>query len=113
MRRIGSRAWPRAGAAMLAVSGWSCAHAATLREALVSPYNTNPALQGARANQRATDETVPIEKADGRPSITGQGQYTEFVRRSPNSFTAPERSLTANVSLAVPIYSGGAVRNSV
>jgi outer membrane protein len=84
-----------------------------LREALVSAYNTNPTLQGARANQRATDENVPIEKADGRPSISADASYTEFVRKSANSFTSPDRTLSANVSLGVPIYSGGAVRNSV
>ena len=43
-----------------------------LREALTSAYNTNPTLQAARANQRATDEGVPLAKARGLPSLQGQ-----------------------------------------
>ncbi|MBW8755485.1 MAG: TolC family protein, partial [Sphingomonadales bacterium] len=89
------------------------AWAEDLREALVAAYNTNPTLQGARADQRANDENVPIEKAGGRPSISGQATHTEFVRKSANNFTSPDRVFNANVSLAVPIYSGGAVRNGV
>ena len=41
----------------------SIAAADTLREALNGAYRTNPTLQAARAQQRATDETVPIEKS--------------------------------------------------
>mgnify|MGYP001074899583 CR=1 FL=1 len=102
-----------AGIALLGFSQGGPARADDLRDALLSAYNTNPALQAARAEQRANDENVPIAKADGRPSASAQGQYTEFVKRSPNSFAAPERALTADVSLSVPIYSGGAVRNAV
>ena len=99
---------------MLAMTGLARpAWAEGLREALITAYKTNPTLQAARANLRATDENVPIEKADGRPSVTGQAAYTEFVRKSANNFTAPDRSLNVNVSLSVPIYSGGAVRNGV
>ena len=84
-----------------------------LRDALTSAYRSNPTLAAARANQRAVDENVPIERAAGLPSANGEVQYTEFVKRSANSFTSPERALSANVSLAVPVYSGGAVRNGV
>ena len=113
MRPIGPRVWLLAGAALLAVPMAGTARAEDLRGALVAAYNTNPTLQAARANQRAVDENVPIEKADGRPSIGGQAQFTEFVRQSGNNFTTPDRALNANVSLAVPIYSGGAVRYGV
>jgi outer membrane protein len=110
MIRTAARAALLAGIALAAVAP---AQAEDLREALVSAYNTNPTLQSARANQRATDENVPIEKADGRPSVNGQAQYTEFLRKSANSFTSPDRTFNANVSLAVPIYQGGGVRNSI
>jgi outer membrane protein len=107
--RAASRAGLLAAAAMLAFP----AQAEDLRSALVAAYNTNPTLQAARAEQRATDENVPIAKADGRPSASVQAQYTEFVQKSAISFTAPDRLVNATASLAVPIYSGGAVRNSV
>jgi outer membrane protein len=110
VQRGGLRFWLPAGAALLAAAP-ACAE--DLREALLSAYNTNPTLQSARANQRATDENVPIEKADGRPSLSGDVQYTEFLKQSSSSFIAPKRLLQAELSLGVPIYSGGAVRNGV
>ncbi len=102
-----------AGAAATALGLSAPAAADTLRDALNGAYRTNPTLQGARAQQRATDETVPIEKADGRPNASGTVQYIEFVKQSSTSFTAPRRSLGASVDLGVPIYSGGAVKNAV
>ncbi|MEP3052075.1 MAG: TolC family outer membrane protein [Erythrobacter sp.] len=89
------------------------AHADTLREALVSTYNTNPTLHGARATQRATDEDVPINRASGLPSLNATVTHIEFLQTSSNSFTAPERNLQVGPDLTVPVYSGGAVRNSI
>lgn len=100
-----------AGTALLACS--APANADTLREALAMAYNTNPTLQSARADLRATDENVPLERSDGLPSIGGQAQYVENIKKSQNSLTSPDRVLSSNVELAVPVYSGGAVRNSV
>ena len=91
----------------------SPAHADTLREALAQAYQTNPTLQAARAQQRATDEGVPIEKAAGRPSAQIAGTHVEFLITSGNSFTAPSRNLTVGPDLTVPIYQGGAVKNSI
>ena len=56
------------------------ASADTLKEALVQAYETNPTLQAARAQQRATDENVPIERSAGLPSVNGQAQYSEVLR---------------------------------
>ncbi|MET0251301.1 MAG: TolC family outer membrane protein [Novosphingobium sp.] len=84
-----------------------------LRSALVKAYATNPTLQGARADQRATDEEVPIAKAAGRPNISVSNQYVEFLKQSSTSFTAPRRLFGAGADLGVPIYSGGAVKNQV
>ncbi|MBB4614670.1 TolC family outer membrane protein [Novosphingobium taihuense] len=84
-----------------------------LREALTSAYNTNPTLQAARANQRATDEGVPLAKARGLPSLQGQANYTEFLKKNPVAFTAPDRALTADLQLGLPVFSGGSVKNSI
>ena len=98
----------------LAVAGLSTsAQADTLREALVAVYNTNPTIEGARASQRATDEDVPIQRSQGLPSVNATATHIEFLRQSANSFTAPDRNLGINAQLAVPIYSGGAVRNGI
>jgi outer membrane protein len=102
-----------AGAAATALGFSAPAAADTLRDALNGAYRTNPLLQGARAQQRANDENVPIEKAAGRPSADATVQYIEFVKQSSTSFTAPARSLGVSANLGVPIYSGGAVKNAV
>lgn len=89
------------------------AQADTLREALNGAYRTNPNLLAARAQQRVTDETVPIEKSAGRPQVDASVQYVEFVHSSSNNGLGPDRQLGAGLDLGVPIYSGGAVRNAV
>lgn len=89
------------------------AQAETLQGALAKAYGSNPTLTGARAGQRATDENVPIQKAGGRPALDVQGSYTESILKPTISFTAPQRTLSGQASLSVPIYAGGAVRNNV
>ncbi|MGB3472338.1 MAG: TolC family outer membrane protein [Erythrobacter sp.] len=107
LRRFG------AGAALLALTAGAPAHADTLREALVATYNSNPTLQGARADQRATDEEAPIQIAAGTPTLNATATHIEFVRQSANQFTAPDRNLGVQLQMQVPIYSGGAVRNGI
>lgn len=84
----------------------------TLREALIKAYQTNPTLTAERANLRATDEGVPIARAAGLPGVTSGGGYTENLYDSAGS-AGPLRNTTARVDLSVPVYTGGAVRNSV
>ncbi len=98
-----------AGAALLAAP----VQADDLREALAQAYQTNPTLQAARANQRATDEEVPIQQASAAPNISATGNHIEFLKNSPNSFTSPERRTQVGPDLQVPIYSGGAIKNSI
>lgn len=87
------------------------AQADTLQEALTEAYLKNPTLAAARAGQRATDESVVIEKTAGRPDVAATGTYTEFL--SGASTYGPDRILTGGVDLGVPLYSGGAVKNSI
>ncbi|WP_156777273.1 TolC family outer membrane protein [Erythrobacter sp. NAP1] len=103
-----------AGIGALTLAGTAVpAQAETLRDALVAVYNTNPTLEAARANQRATDEGVPIARGPGLPSVNVTATHIEFLRQSGNSFTAPERNLGVNTQLQVPIYSGGSIRNGI
>jgi outer membrane protein len=91
------------------------ASADTLKEALLQAYQTNPTLMAARANQRAVDENVPISRSAGLPSLSASATFTEQVIDAfpdPTNLSA-DRSLGGSVTLAVPIYSGGSVRNSV
>lgn len=88
------------------------ASADTLREALTRAYTNNPTLTGERARQRATDENVPIARADGLPSAGATAEYSENVLVSRNSFS-PARSVFAGLNAEVPIYQGGAVANRI
>jgi outer membrane protein len=83
--------------------------AETLREALARAYDDNPSLETARANQRATDAGVPIERADMLPSLTGQATLTEFLKQSQSNFTNPQRQVNGQVTLAIPVYTPGAI----
>ncbi len=89
------------------------AAADTLHDALAQAYENNPTLTAARAGQRAVDENVPISRADGLPNVSGNLGYNEAFLQSSNSFYTPDRTVSAQVQLAVPIYQGGAVRNAV
>jgi len=89
------------------------AHADTLKDALNSAYRTNPTLEGSRAQQRATDENVTIQKSNALPSLNATGTYTEFLKQSSSSFVSPERSAGGQLNLSVPIYQGGATKNNI
>ncbi|WP_225207077.1 TolC family outer membrane protein [Novosphingobium huizhouense] len=104
----------RVGLLVASVSALTApAFADDLRGALVAAYQTNPSLQAARANQRATDESVPIARASGLPSLAATASYTEFVKQTSNSFLAPSRQTSNDLSLSVPVFAGGAIKNSV
>lgn len=92
---------------------WTPASAETLREALLKAYQTNPTITAQRAQQRATDENVPIARAAGLPSANATGDYTEFVVNAANNFLAPQRQGVAGANVSIPLYQGGQVRNSV
>ncbi|HEX6740355.1 MAG TPA: TolC family outer membrane protein [Sphingomicrobium sp.] len=90
------------------------AAADTLREALVSTYNTNPTLTAQREALKATDATVAIARAAGRPQISGTAGINRDLSRSGvlvQGGHGPTLSLGADVSY--PLFNGGSVRNSV
>lgn len=113
MARFAKRAGLLAGGCLILTTAGAPAQADTLRDALVNAYQTNPTLEAARAQQRATDEGVPIARAAGLPQASAQGTFTEYLKQSENSFNAPARVFTGGADLGVPIYSGGAVKNRV
>ncbi len=90
------------------------AAADTLREALAAAYATNPNLTAARAGQQVVDENVPIAKAQGRPSANATASYTENVYNSSAASTfTNDRSAAFGPTIQVPLYNGGAVKNSI
>lgn len=89
------------------------ASADTLKEALAKAYVDNPTLEAARAQLRATDENVPIQRAAGLPNLANNTTFTEFLLQPQASFIAPARAVSSNIELTVPLYQGGAVRNGI
>ncbi len=89
------------------------ASADTLRDALISAYENNPNLTAARAGQKAVDETVPLARADGRPSAEIAVSYSEVLITSSTSFISPNRQLNIGPQASAPIYNGGGTRLAV
>jgi outer membrane protein len=90
------------------------AAADTLREALVSAYQTNPTLTAQRETLKATDATVAIAKAAGRPQVSATVGLNKDLSRSgilETGGSGPTLSVGADVSY--PLFNGGSVRNSV
>ena len=84
----------------------------TLREALVQTYAGNPTLMAERASLRATDESVAIARAAGRPTVdVDAGLNQDLVTR--NITGSNGRDFSAGVTVGLPIFSGGRIRNSV
>jgi len=76
----------RNGASAMALSvaltlsfGLTNADAESLEDALVATYGSNPTLQAARAELRATDEGVAQALSNWRPSVTATGT-SQFTR---------------------------------
>ena len=89
------------------------ASADTLKEALLRAYRDNPTLAAARAQLRAIDENVPIQRSQSLPNVSTSVTYSEFLVQNSTSFIAPERVVDGGIDLGVPIYQGGAVRNGI
>jgi len=91
------------------------AGADTLRDALVSAYQTNPTLTAQRENLRATDANVAIAKAAGRPQISGTvGLNRDLSRSGILSQTGGKGpTVSGGVDLSYPLFNGGSVKNSV
>src|SRR4051812_3695857 len=92
----------------------SSAMADTLRDALVSAYQTNPTLTGQRENLKATDANVAIAKAAGRPQVTASvGLNRDLSRRGILNTGGSKTNVSVGADVSYPLFNGGRVRNSV
>ncbi len=101
------------GLTALALALTAPAAAETLQGALAKAYRTNPTLNAARANQMATDETVPLQRAPGLPNIALNSTYNENALIPPGQFIVIPRTLASQVAVNVPLYNGGSIKNAV
>jgi TolC family type I secretion outer membrane protein len=96
-------------AAVLAFAGWNgAAHAASLYEALATAYATNPTLEAARAQLRATDEGVPQVLSEWRPTILGtaQGGHEWDQQNKPIELDLEKNPRSFGVTVRQPIFDG-------
>ena len=107
--------------AVLAVSGFACAASAeSLADAITLAYQTNPTLQGQRAQQRATDEGYVQARAGFRPTAdiraTGTWYWQKYATcqilfgcfsGSAGGYNQNYNQLNATLSVTQPIYTGG------
>jgi outer membrane protein len=101
-------------ASLIAALMGGTASADTLREALVSSYRANPTLTAQREALRATDASVAIARAAGRPQISGTvGLNRDLTRSGVLDVGGKGPSLSTGVDLSYPLFNGGSVRNSV
>jgi outer membrane protein len=90
------------------------AGADTLRDALVSTYQTNPTLTGQREALKATDATVAIAKAAGRPQVIATvGLNRNLAQRGILDTGGKGPTLSVGADLSYPLFNGGSVRNTV
>ena len=102
-------------AALIAALAAGTASADTLREALVSTYRANPTLTGQRESLKATDSTVAIARAAGRPQVSATVGLTRDLTRSGRFDTGSSKGpfVTGGVDLSYPLFQGGSVRNNI
>jgi outer membrane protein len=97
----------------------SVAQAETLADALALAYQTNPTLQGQRANQRVTDEGVVQAKTAFRPTLNASADATVSRTDLANNQTVIRNGQVvsidhttgsgsgASLALQQPLYTGG------
>src|SRR4029453_5271970 len=93
-------------ACALALSAMPAA-AQSLNDALAGAYQTNPVLQAARAQLRATDELVPEALSGWRPTVTAEAGGGGGID---NNHDDGRLLGLAQLRITQPIYSGGPTR---
>jgi len=86
----------------------SAAQAASLYDALATAYASNPTLEAARAQLRATDEGVPQVLSEWRPTVLGTAQGGREWDNENKPITLNEESnpRTYGVTIQQPIFDG-------
>jgi outer membrane protein len=100
------------GAVVVGLLAAEASLADTLGSALSQAYRTSPVLADARDQLRATDEGVPIAKANSRLQVSatvGLTQSTDGL----TTFQNGGRALTGGLNLSYPLFQGGRVKNAI
>lgn len=97
---------------VMAVALFATGHASALAQsidaALARAYENNASLDSARAGLRITNESVPLAKSAGRPTIAGQGQLNYQSQSGTEIFTG-----SFGVSIQQSLFDGFQTANNV
>lgn len=108
------RRWIALGTvAVLLAAAPEWAKATTLEEALSRAYETNPTLQAARAELRATDEQIAQAKSLRRPTLDVTGEVGPEAVDSDIRDNGTGVNGSVALNLAQPIYRGGTIDASI
>ena len=97
----------------------SGAQAQSMTEALASAYSSNPEINSARAETRASDENVPLARANLRPIVSAFASATGTIRRlspPPSPFAGADlETLDAAVGIEIQqnLFRGFRTRNAI
>ncbi|MBU2583298.1 MAG: TolC family outer membrane protein [Alphaproteobacteria bacterium] len=91
------------------------AKAESLRDALISAYQSNPGLDAERARLRATDEDVSRAQSGYRPTINGQASLTseDLTSRPGSANDGHSRPTNWEISVRQPVFDGFRTPNAV
>ncbi|AUN29527.1 TolC family outer membrane protein [Niveispirillum cyanobacteriorum] len=104
LRRVARAALP--AVALAFGLGLSPASAQSLQDALAQAYQSNPTLDAARAQLRATDELIPQAKSGFLPTINANGSASRNLQKNgPVETYWTEKSVGAEI--VQPLFRGG------
>jgi len=85
------------------------AEAMSLKEALATAYATNPQIEGARANLRATDEELAKANSGWRPSVNVNGSegFQHIITDQPTHSQDDRNLVSGTATLSEPLFRGG------
>ena len=90
------------------------AGADTLRDALVSAYQSNPTLTAQRETLAVNDAQVAIAKAAGRPQVSATVGLNRAITQSGVLVSGGKGpTLTVGANVSYPLFNGGSVKNQV
>lgn len=110
LRRVARAALP--AVALACGLGITPAQAQSLQDALAAAYQSNPTLDAARAQLRATDELVPQARSGYLPTLSVDGDYGRY--RTDSGLTKSnwtQKSVGADITQ--PIFRGGRTEASM
>ncbi|HVN00650.1 MAG TPA: TolC family outer membrane protein [Caulobacteraceae bacterium] len=106
-------AWTAAAGCIVVLAATQSACAETLGDAIALAYESNPTLQGQRAQLRATDEEYVQAHAGYRPTASATADYTYDNNQAGVLGPTVSNTTAGAITVTQPLYTGGRVAAQV